>query len=39
MSLQILCDVALGSDEQSKFYLEQFKQTNEQLKGQRRDGK
>jgi len=25
LSLQILCDVALGSDEQSKFYFEQFK--------------
>ena len=25
MSLRILCDVALGSDEQSRFYFEQFK--------------
>lgn len=25
MSLRVLCDVALGSDEQSRFYFEQFK--------------
>jgi hypothetical protein len=28
MSIRILCDVALGTDEQSRFYYEQFKKLN-----------